>query len=500
MNILEAKGITKVFPGVVALDGVDITIEKGSVHGIVGENGAGKSTLINVLCGALHPEYGSMIFDGEPVSFKSIKDANEKGVSVVFQELSLVPTLSIAENIFANRQPLTAMGTIDWDELWKKGREELDSFGLHDYDPKASVMSLSIASQQLIEILKALSLKPKLLILDEPTSSLTEHETRILFESVRKLKETGCSFIYISHHMNEIFELCDHVTVLRDGKYVCDRAVADIDQQYLISMMVGRNLDDIYGKRKCLQNPSEMAPVLEVSHIGRTGSFYDVSFEVHAGEIVTLAGLIGAGRSEVCRGIFGLEPIDKGTIRLCGKEVAVPNTSKAIEMGIAYMTEDRKTEGLFLNHDIRFNFLSNKINMFSKHGLMQDSDDSLSETLIQDFRIACTGLHQQVSTLSGGNQQKVMLGEWVSIKPKLLIIDEPTRGVDIGAKSEIYKKLRELAEEGIALLIVSSELPEVLNISDRIIVMRSGTIAGEVAAENATEESVLSLAIASINQ
>jgi ABC-type sugar transport system ATPase subunit len=494
VNILQTRGITKIFPGVVALNGVSISVEKGSVHGIVGENGAGKSTFINILAGILKPEYGSVVFGGEEIKLAGVHDATSKGISVVFQELSLIPTLSIAENIFANRQPLNRLGTIDWKQVWSMGRESLISFGLADYDPKTPVNRLSIASQQMIEILKAISTKPKLLILDEPTSSLTEYEIDILYKNIRKLKNEGCSFIYISHHLNEIFEMCDRVTILRDGNFVCDANVKDIDERFLINHMVGREISDIYGKRNTKADRSNET-VLRVLNIGKLGQYYNISFNVNKGEIVTLAGLVGAGRTEVCRGLFGLEPVDRGKIFFCGREVKIKNSSVAITMGISYMTEDRKKDGLFLNASVSFNVLANKMKFFTKHGIVKDKNsENVVKELIKKYHIICTGINQVVSTLSGGNQQKVMIGTWVSVNPQLLIVDEPTRGIDVGAKSEVYKILRNLADRGMAILVVSSDLSEVLNISDRILVMRSGTIVGEINAIDATEQSVLFLA------
>jgi len=491
--ILEAKGIVKTFPGVKALNGVDLKLKKGEVHALVGENGAGKSTLMLVLGGVYNPDEGEVIIDGEQVVLDSPHDANQKGISIVYQELSLVPNLSVAENIFANRQPVKAFNMIDWKVLNEKTREMLAQFDIHYIDPTTLVKDLSIANQQVVEILKAMSFSPKVLILDEPTSSLTDIEVKQLFRNIRILKDKGISFIYISHHLHEIFEIADTVTVLRDGEYICDARVKDIDEEFLVTNMVGRKIENIYGRRS---KDAQVGDVLfKVNKISRTYTFEDISFEVKKGEVVGFAGLVGAGRTELGRAIFGAEPAESGEMYLDGRKVVIKNTRQAIKNGIGYMTEDRKTQGLYLNFSLKSNFISNHLKDFCIYGFISEKKvNQNGQSSIENFRVVTPSPEQTVRNLSGGNQQKVLLGIWFGIKPKLLIVDEPTRGVDVGAKSDIYNLLRKLAKTGVGIILISSDLPEVLGLSDRILVMKQGKIVGEVDREEATEEKVIALA------
>jgi len=496
--ILEARNIVKIFPGVRALDGVSFGLRKGEVHALVGENGAGKSTLMLTLGGIYRPDEGEILVDGEVVKFDSPHDANSQGISVVFQELSLVPTMSIAENIFANRQPVNAFNMVNWKKMFKDTKELLSLFDIEHLDPSTPVNQLSIAMQQVVEILKAISFNPSVLILDEPTSSLTEHEVEQLFNNIRKLKERGLSFIYISHHLKEIFDIADTVTVLRDGMRVCDAEVKEIDEDFLITNMVGRSIQNMYGKRGDVLIGSEL--VFEVENLTRDGVFEDISFSIRKGEIVGLAGLVGAGRTELGRSVFGAEPADSGKIRING-ELVVPRTPlDAINAGIGYLTEDRKTQGLILDFTIRDNLVGNHLGDFaSTLGFLNEAAITrFAEKSRDDFRISTPHLEQKIRKLSGGNQQKVLVGTWVGVNPKLLIMDEPTRGVDVGAKSDIYRLMRELAGRGVAILMISSDLPEVLGMSDRILVMQNGCLAGEIPGDKATEESVIALAAGTI--
>jgi ABC-type sugar transport system ATPase subunit len=492
--ILEARGIEKSFPGVKALNGVDFKLKPGEVHALVGENGAGKSTLMLVLGGVYQPEAGELYLEGERVSFFSPHDANRRGISVVYQELSLVLNLSVAENIFANRQPVKGLNMIKWRELHRHTRELLDFFSMDHIEPTTLVRELSIADQQVIEILKAISFEPKVLILDEPTSSLTGNEVTNLFRNIRLMTDRGIACVYISHHLPEVFEIADRVTVLRDGEYVCDEAVKDVDEDFLVTKMVGRALGNIYGKR----NPADpIGEVLfEAKGISREGVFQAISFQVRSGEIVTLAGLVGAGRTEVGRAIFGAEPIEAGSINLDGQPVRIRSPQAAIELGIGYVTEDRRDLGLYRRFSLRQNLIANHLGDFTnKNGFLDNGRvREFSEEKVRDFRIVTPTIEQSVGNLSGGNQQKVLLSAWFGIEPRLLIVDEPTRGVDVGAKSEIYQFLRGFARQGVGILVISSDLNEVLGISDRILVMRSGTIAGEVPGSEATEENVIALA------
>lgn len=491
--ILEVKGIEKNFPGVKALDGVDLKIHKGEVHALIGENGAGKSTLMQTLSGILKPCAGDIFVEGEKVNFSSSHDANSKGISIVYQELSLIQTLTVAENIFANRQPIKGFNLIDKDKLYADTKEMLKRFDIDHIKPEMLVKELSVANQQVVEILKAMSFNPKILILDEPTSSLTEVEVKKLFENIIKMKAMGITFIYISHHLQEIFEIADWVTILRDGQYVTDAKVADIDEDFLVKHMVGREISNMYGHRS--DDHVIGAPVFEVKSVGRKGAFENISFDVKAGEIVSFAGLVGAGRTELGRAIFGAESIDSGEIFLEDKKVVISRTKDAIDLGIGYMSEDRKKDGLYLNFSIRDNFVSNKLKEFVKGIFLKDGRmNDYSTKSIDTYGVITPDFTRAVANLSGGNQQKVMLGTWCDIKPKVLIVDEPTKGVDIGAKSEIYRQLRQLASTGVAVIVISSDLMEVLGISDRIMVMRTGELVKIIDKEEATEENVIAYA------
>ena len=491
--ILEARCIVKTFPGVRALNGVNLKIKKGEVHALVGENGAGKSTLMLTLGGIHKPDEGEIYIEDEKVTFDSPHDANEKGISVVYQELSLVPNLSIAENIFANRQPVKKFNMIDWKALCRNTKEMMALFDIDYIDPMTLARDLSIANQQIVEIIKAMSFNPKVLILDEPTSSLTEIEVKQLFKNIKTLQGKGISFIYISHHLQEIFDIADRVTVLRDGEFICEAEVKDIDEDFLVNKMVGRKISNIYGNK---HEDAIIGEVLfEAKNIFKEDVFQDISFKVKTGEIVGFAGLVGAGRTEVGRAIFGAEPIESGEMYLEGKKISIKNPEEAIKSGIGYMSEDRKSQGLYLNFSIRNNFISNRLEDFcDKDFINERKVDKNGKKCVDKFRIVTPGIEQYVGNLSGGNQQKVMLATWFGIGPKLLIVDEPTRGVDIGARSEIYTFLRELAKTGVGIIMISSDLPEVLGISDRVIVMKGGKIVGELNREDAREENVIALA------
>lgn len=478
--VLEARGITKTFPGVRALSNVDFAVKAGEVHALVGENGAGKSTLMMVLGGIYQPDAGKIFINGNQVSFQNARDAIKKGIGIVFQELSLVQQLSVAENIYFNRQPTDRFGFVDKNKLYHQSVAMLASFDIKDIEPKTIVRDLSIANQQVVEILKAISEEPQIIVLDEPTSSLTEVEVRQLFANIKKLKNKGISFIYISHHLSEIFEIADTVTVLRDGQNVITRPVHEIDEDYIISNMVGRSIENIYGHREADAPIQEI--IFEGRHLTRKDVFTDISFAVRKGEIVGFSGLVGAGRTEVGRAIFGADPLDSGEILMEGEKLTITSCSQAIQKGIAYMTEDRKKLGLYLLFSIQQNMGANRLLEFTKKGFVQDRVlQKASGQAVEEFDIATPSIHKIINQLSGGNQQKVLLAEWISTQPKLLIVDEPTRGVDVGAKCEIYQILRKLAKErGCGIMMISSDLPEILGMSDRIIVMKDGRVVGEL--------------------
>jgi ABC-type sugar transport system ATPase subunit len=415
---------------------------------------------------------------------------------VVHQELSLFPGLSIAENIFAGTQPVTRFGRVDWRQLRRRTRDLLRLFDLEHLDPLTPVRDLPPAQCQIVEILKALALEPRVLILDEPTSSLTEAEVIHLFHHIRRLRdERGLSFVYISHHLPEIFAIADRVTVLRDGKLVCERAVADLDEDRLVNLMVGRTIRNLHGQRPEWDVVGE--DLFSATGLTAAGRFHDVSFTVRSGEIVALAGLVGAGRTEVGRAVFGADPLDDGEMRLGGRRVAPQSPREAIGAGIAYMTEDRKTDGLFLDASLRDNLVSTHLDDFTGPipGIMNVSAvEAFAAAGMERFVVRATDTRQAVRNLSGGNQQKVLLGAWMGVEPQLLIVDEPTRGVDVGAKTEIYAQLRQFAARGCGVLMISSDLIEVLGLSDRIVIMKGGTVAGVLDRREATEERVIALA------
>ncbi|KJS50580.1 sugar ABC transporter ATP-binding protein [Desulfosporosinus sp. BICA1-9] len=492
--ILEVKGIFKKFPGVQALGGVDFQLRKGEVHAIVGENGAGKSTLMHILGGIHKPDAGEIFINGKKTEFHNPLDAVNSGVSIVFQELSLVNGMSVAENIFPNRQPVRKMGLINFKKLFEDTTEILKTFE-ETINPSIPVKHLSICQQQVVEILKAISKNPQVLILDEPTSSLSQYETNRLFENIRKLKTKGMSFIYISHHLHEIFEIADRVTVLRDGKYVDTVKVSDIDEAKIINLMVGREVSNQYIKRNARVENNKV--VLKVQGLTHKKYFKDISFEIKQGEIVGFAGLVGAGRTEIAKTIFGLEKYEAGSIFVDGRKVIVNSPKDAMNEGIAYTTENRKFEGLFLEMNIKQNCVVPQLESFAKGmtGFLDEHKmEAFSEDYVKKLNIITPSIGQKVRNLSGGNQQKILLSMWLGINPKVLIIDEPTKGVDVGAKSEIYDVLRKLADLGIGIMVISSDLLEVLTLSDRIIVVKDGEIRGVLNNAEATEENIIAYA------
>jgi ABC-type sugar transport system ATPase subunit len=489
--VLEVEGIVKTFPGVRALDGVRFDLRRGEIHALVGENGAGKSTLIHLLGGVFSLDEGQIRVRGRPVRFANPRAAADFGIGIVFQELSLAPNLSVAENIFFNRQPVNGLGLIDRRELDRRTEEFLGRFRL-SLDPGERVGRLPAALQQMVEILKALSQSPEVLILDEPTTSLGAREADLLFGILGEFRARGRSVIYVSHHLPEIFRICDRATVLRDGRNVDTRAVKDVDEERLACLMVGRELKDIYGERR-----SEIgAEILRVEDVWSDRKVRGVSFALRAGEILGIAGLVGAGRTELARAIFGATPLERGRIVVRGREVRIRNPGDAIRNRVAYMTEDRKEQGLFLRMSLRENCVAPNLRCFAgRAGFLQEREISRNAEISRArFDIAATGIGQQVRNLSGGNQQKVLLSMWIGVQPLILIVDEPTRGIDIGARGEIYALLRECAAKGIGVVLISSDLTEILGLSDRVLVMREGRVAGEFSRREATEERIIACA------
>jgi ABC-type sugar transport system ATPase subunit len=490
--VLRVENISKSFPGVLAVDHVSLDLAKGEILALLGENGAGKSTLTQLLGGAIRPDTGQIILEGQHVNFNSSADAIEAGIAMVYQELSLVGSLSVAENIFANRQPVGSGNFVRWGDLYKQTKTFLDRFQL-DLDPRRLVKYLSMGQQQILEILKAISTNPRVLILDEPTSSLTEAETSFLFENIRKLQKEGMSFIYITHKLFEVFQLASRAAVMRDGKYVGSRQVSEVSENDLVSMMVGRNITNLYGDSQVRQ---EEQAFFKVKNLSRKGYFRNISFELQRGEILGMAGLVGACRTEIGRAIFGIDRLDSGEIILNGAEVSLKNPRKAIEKRVAYLTEDRKNLGLFLSMSIRDNIVAPALPTFTaQNGFMDKS--KLGQYAFQkmaEYAIEAPSASKKVIHLSGGNQQKCLVAMWMSFNPEVIIFDEPTRGVDVGARAEIYHKLREFADAGAGIILISSDLPELIGMCDRILVIHHGQISGEVLRNNFDEKLILSYA------
>lgn len=483
---LQLREISKTFPGVKALSDVSLDIRMGEVHAICGENGAGKSTLMKILTGNHKPDAGAIIFDGVAVEIQNQKQAGDLGISIVYQERSLVGKLNVAENIFSRNKPRNSFGLIDGKKLYAQTRSLLHTLKLGHIHPHDRVEKLSAANQQMVEIAKALAQNPEILILDEPTASITEREADTLFGIIRNLKVKGVAVVYISHRMSEIFEIADRVTILKDGKhqgtFPCD--ALSIDD--VIRLMVGRELDL---RPKISHAGGEV--VLEVKNLSGRG-FTNINFQVRKGEVLGLAGLVGAGRTEVARAVFGVDPVRKGEIKIHGQKKTIKHPADAIGCKMGYVPEDRKELGLFLNMNIKENIISGGLSMVS-NGVWVDNNavDEIAEEYRKMLNIKCTGTHQKSGNLSGGNQQKVVLAKWLSLAPDILIVDEPTHGIDIGAKQEIYDILKGLTLKGVAILLISSELPEVIALSDRIVVMWNGNVSAELTKEEASEERIL---------
>lgn len=490
--VVEMKGIVKEFPGVKALDGVNLAVKKGEVHSLLGENGAGKSTLMKVLLGIYKQDEGEIFYKGQPVKIANPADALKIGISMIHQEISLVTDRTIAENVWIGREPTTKLGLLDWKKLYEKTEQLFNELDLAGFNPKTLVRRLSVAQQQMVEIARAISYNSDVIIMDEPTSALTEAEVEILFRIINNLKNRGISVIYISHKMDEIFKISDSITVLRDGQWVATEAAEKLDSNKVISLMVGRELSQVFPKVEVAIGE----PILEVKNLTRKGFFEDVSFSVRRGEILGLSGLMGAGRSEVMRAIFGVDKLDSGEIYFGGKRVHIHSTKDAIKLGMGFVTEDRKELGLILCRSIRENATYASLDSLST-GPFTNTNREVSATkdMINKLSIKTPTYKKRVGALSGGNQQKVVLANWLLSKPKVLILDEPTRGIDVGAKYEIHKMMCEFAGQGMAVIMISSELPEILGMSDRIIVMHEGKQKAEFMRGEATQEKILHSAV-----
>lgn len=490
-ELLRLVDIDKSFSGVPALKGARLEVRAGEVHALLGENGAGKSTLIKIMAGVYQPEHGQLFFEGTQRRLGGPRDAQRLGINTIYQELSLYPELSVAENIFIGHAPYRRVGPLrllDWESMTRRARELLAELGVHDLDVGRSVGELSIGNRQRVEIAKALSLNAKLLIMDEPTAALGETDALRLFEITRLLRARGVGIVYISHKLSEVFALADRVSVLRDGRYIGTKTVADTDEQSLITMMVGRDVETLFPK----QTATIGEVVLELRGLVREPFTRNVSLSVRAGEIVGLAGLVGSGRSETAQVVFGTIPAQSGEILLGGRPVTIRDPAQAVAHGIAYVPEDRGTQGLIRPMTIRENVSLAFLRRVARGGFIAPALEArLAGETMKRFGIRAYGPEQRAGTLSGGNQQKVVVGKWLAGRPKILIIDEPTRGVDVGAKAEIHRLLTELAgEQGLAILMISSELPEILGMSDRVLVMREGRLVAEFTRAEATPERV----------
>ncbi len=488
---LEMRGISKTFPGVRALDNVDFQVRRGEVHALVGENGAGKSTLMKILAGAQMADTGSIVVDGETVVIDSPQKAMTLGISIIYQEFNLVPFLSAAENIFLGREPKSSIpGFVDFKTMYAESQRLIDDLGV-SLDIQTPVNKLSVAQQQMVEIAKATSRKSTIIAMDEPSATLTEHELIRLFDLIARLKSQGVSIVYISHRLEEVFQIADRVTVFRDGHVVGTKPVGELDRESIIQMMVGREIKQQIPKE--ITEPGSV--VLELKNVTRKGVIENISFQVRAGEVVGLAGLVGAGRTEVARVIFGADPYDSGEIYLNGNILKVKGPRDAIRSRIGLVTEDRKALGLILGMAVRENItLANLDSISSLSFIQQGKERAVAKKYVNDLSIKTPSIEQHVQNLSGGNQQKVVLAKWLFTDSKVLIFDEPTRGIDVGSKVEIYQLMNQLAASGAALIMISSELPEILGMSDRILVMHEGQIAGELTREEATQEKVMHLA------
>ncbi len=490
MKILM-KGIDKAFGSNQVLKGAGFELKDGEVHALMGENGAGKSTLMKILTGVYTRDAGTVCVDDKEVLYKSPQEAEKAGIVFIYQELNVLFDLTVEENLFMGKEITKKFGICDKKAMRQKAQEVMDKMGVNI--PINAIMSdLSVGQQQMVEICKALMVDAKVLIMDEPTAALTQSETEGLFKLIKSLRKKGVSIVYISHRMEEIFELCDRITILRDGTYVGTEYIKDITMDDIVRMMIGREIGERYPKREGVTIGKEM---LRVEGLTKTKKFENVNFSVKAGEVLGVSGLMGAGRTEIMQAVFGNLPFESGQVYIEGKPVKLKSAKDAIEAGIGFITEDRKTEGLLLEKSISDNIvLANLDKTSTKSVIKKNKVNELVKKGIDEFRIKCFGPDHECNNLSGGNQQKVVFAKWVYTDPKILILDEPTRGVDIGAKKEIYSVINDLAAKGVAIILVSSELPEVLGMSDRIMVVHEGRITGFIDAADADQEKVMTLA------
>ncbi|BEP28498.1 sugar ABC transporter ATP-binding protein [Helicovermis profundi] len=489
-KILEMRSVIKTFPGVIALDNVHLNVYKGKVMALLGENGAGKSTLMKILSGVYKKTSGDIYFKGKKIEVNSPKDAQSIGIAIIHQELNLIEELSIGENIFLGREPRKYLNLVDFPKLFNESKILLESLGINE-NPKSKLSELSIGKKQMIEIAKALSVEAELIIMDEPTDALTDKETESLFKVINKLIEKGKSIVYISHRLKEIFEMCDDVTVIRDGKFIAESKVSDIDEEKLIEMMVGRKLSEQYPYLK-----QELGKVIfEVKNLNNK-FIHEINFNLKKGEILGVSGLMGSGRTELAKTIYGAIDKKKGSILVDGKEILINSEKDAILSGITYVSEDRKKDGLVLGMNVKENISLSSLKNISKFNIIDKKREiEESNNYVEKISIKTPSINQKLKNLSGGNQQKVSIAKSLLTNPKILILDEPTRGVDVGAKKEIYDLINVFKKEGMSIIMISSEIPEILGMCDRVMVMSEGKIAGFINRKNANSENIIKLAI-----
>lgn len=485
-KILEMRNISKSYPGVQALDNIQFDLNEGEVHALVGENGAGKSTLMKILAGAEVKTSGEIIVYGKKTDFQSPHDSKANGIALIYQEFNLIPELSVAENIFLGIEP-TQYGFIERKKLYARAKAILDRIGV-EVDPHTPVKNISVAQQQIVEIAKSLTMNAQIIAMDEPSATLTEYELQKLFDLINKLKADGIGIIYISHRLEEIFSIADRVTVLRDGKYIETNSIDALNKDRIIKLMVGRSLDEEFPKK----NFSRGRQLLTVKNLNSDSLLKDINFELYAGEILGITGLVGAGRTELARAIFGADEVTNKTIYLQDQQIEINSPQDAIRHGIGLLTEDRKNQGLILGMAIYENISLTNLQELSKGGFIQHKREvQIAQKYMEDIRIKAPGEWQLIKNLSGGNQQKVVVAKWLFSKSKVIFFDEPTRGVDVGAKVEIYNLMNSLVEKGIGIIMISSELPEVIGMCDRILVMHQGKIRGELSHAEATQEKIM---------
>ncbi|MFB7270112.1 sugar ABC transporter ATP-binding protein [Streptomyces sp. NPDC056244] len=488
--MLSVTGLTKTFPGARALDGVDLSVGPGEVHALIGENGAGKSTLIKLLTGVYRPDAGEIVFQGRPVRFATPLEAQHAGISTIYQEVNLVPLMSVARNLFLGREPRGQLGLIDFGRMHREADEALRALGLR-VDVRRPLRSLGVGAQQMVALARAMAADARLVVMDEPTSSLEPREVRTLFAVIRALKERGIAVIYVSHRLDELYEVCDTVTVLRDGKRVHTGLLADLDRLSLVSLMLGREL----GEARAATTETRATggePVLEARDLTVRHSLHGVSVAVRPGEVVGLGGLLGSGRSETARAIAGALPPDSGQVLVAGLPVRTGSTPAAIRAGISMLPEDRKAEGIVPGLSVRENIALAALPGLARFGLVDDARvDRVVDTFVKRLRIKAAGPHQKVGELSGGNQQKVLLARWLAMQPKVMLLDEPTRGIDVGAKAEVRRLIDELADEGLGVVLISSDMEELIEGSDRVVVLKDGAVVAELTGTEVTEERLL---------